>query len=447
MTVRRSPSPACACRPRAFSRRGALLVGLFAAGLLVACRAEAPLGGPEGDGSGLAGDVAPAGAGDGAGVAGEPLAPAFEGALAGRIVVIAADDAIDDPTNVAWAFDPERGEGRRLWRTEEPEVLEWRAAPVGAAAAYRESWHAEPKTEALAARGLAEEAEADYLVLLDAEIARLAGHVWAPGGDALAYGRQLGAPAAFAGGEALSGWELRALSVGGSRMTSDSNDRVLWRVPEETLAGWSPRLLAWDPAAGRALLSATPIDGAFAQELWSVPLGGGGLERIVPETPAREVRSAPAGEAVAWLDVDGVLRLLDAADGAERAAWPALGSVADGFATRVLWSTDGRWLAWTVFGAEAEGGERSRVWLAEATAPDRPPWEVRLANASAQALAFGPEGSLLLGAGPPGADELLAALVVDPTLDHVAAFELGWSLPRGTWDVAWIVDVETSDAP
>jgi hypothetical protein len=243
-----------------------------------------------------AADIAPAA---GAGSAGAPYAPAFDGALAGRIFLIAADDAIDDPTNVGWAFDPVRGEGVRLWRTEEPEVLEWRAAPRGATAAYRESWHAEPKTEALVARRLSEGAPADYLVLLDPEIGRLAGHVWAPTGDALAYGRQLGSPAAFDGGERLAGWELHALSVGGARMASDSNDRLLWRAEPEDLAGWSPRLLAWRPESARALLAATPIDGAFVQELWWVAIGAGTLERSAPDPPAMEAVPAPNGEVVA----------------------------------------------------------------------------------------------------------------------------------------------------
>jgi hypothetical protein len=388
-------------------------------------------------------DIAPAA---GAGSAGVPYAPAFDGALVGRIFLIAADDAIDDPTNVGWSFDPVRGEGRRLWRTEEPEVLEWRAAPRGATAAYRESWHAEPKTEALVARLLSADAPADYLVLLDPEIGRLAGHVWAPTGDALAYGRQLGSPAAFDGGEALAGWELHALSVGGARMASDSNDRLLWRAEAEDLAGWSPRLLAWRPESATALLAATPIDGAFVQELWSVTTGTGTLTRSAPDPPAMEVVPAPNGEAVAWLDVGGNMRVLDSTDGADAGRWELIASGQQGFATRPLWSPDGRWLAWTAFLTTPEG-ERGVVRWVALTEPNLPPREIGLPEASVQALAFGPEGQLLLGAGPSSDAELLAALVLDPAGDDLSARDLGWSLPRGTWEVAWIADDTTPATP
>ncbi len=448
------------------SQRFAAVIGLLLGLVLVGggCRAvpvnvdgeaapdaNAVAGDPDGGsgdgvrGSGDGGDTDQGGRTSPDGAA-RPASPApYEGRVAGRVLVIAADDDLDDPTNVAWSYEPVGGEATRLWRTEEPEVLAWRASPDGRHASYRESWHAEPRTEALVARALEPGAEADYLVLLDPEVGRLAGHAWAPSSDAIAYGRQLGGPERFDNeGEGPTGWELRAVSVGGARSENDSNDRVLWRAEPDDAAAWAPRLLAWHPESARAIVVAAPRDGGLLTELWWVDTAAGRLAaRHAPLTPAIEAAVAPGGQRVAWLDPEGGLSVWDVDTGAEIAAWPA--PPGSGFATRPLWSADGAWVAWTVYhddGATTRGTVRwARVAdAADAHVIERPDWSV-------EPLAFGPVNELLVAAEALTPPDPTAPVTELPERElwivetpDAAPGAAGWSLPTGAWDAAWAAE-------
>lgn len=426
----------CASRPPSLLLLAALALSLAACGREAPAPAdETP--GPGADAAAEAGSPADGadaptreeGESDGSGA---PL-PGGAG-LDGRLVLIAAGAAPGG--NGVFRYDPEGGERARLWDTG-PEVTDWSVAPGGARAAYRAS-EREPVREALVLRELRPEAPPRELaaVAVDTESVRLAGYAWSTDGDAIAYGRQIGAPQRVADGEPYA-WELHiAGATPEDAAARTSNDRLVWRAEGEALGPVALSVAGWAPERGLAVLRETAGDGGPDLALRVIDTGiGQEVARWEPPVPGARPMVAPGALRAAWLGPDGRIDLLDVESG-EVTPW-----IEGRAGLRVfgaLWSPDGERLAWS----ESEGEaleETAAVRVARALPAEADGARFAREGDSLRPLAFAPEGErLLLVAAPAGEVEGRVLLLADPSGGRLD--ELPQRLPTGHWGAAWLAD-------
>lgn len=407
------------------SRRaaGLLLLPLL---VLAACRREA--------GQGAAPVQAPSEPAGGSAAA--PGAGAAAN-LAGRLIVMAADDAA--MRNHALQLDPASGEWRELWTTSpQGNVTNWTPAPGGDAVAYRIIQRSSPEDaiEALVVRDLASGATARVLAVVDASRNRLAGFGWAPDGASIGFGLQ--GLAAENSGKA-AGWSLRAATLGDPAAGPDAAPdleatRLLWQAEDPPDQPLALNLEAFDPGRGRAVVSQLATDSGIIASLRLVDLAAGRVSSSLSVTIAGLSPAAAPGTLALpeGAPLADRLRLLDLAGGQARELYrsPAGGSLG-----RPLWSADGRRLA--IAGYPGAAGGTEVLVLDPAASAGAAPLRFALPGGASAPLAFSPDGRWLL-AQAGGADEAFGAR---PTLIPLAGGRpeaAPFTLPAGSWAVSWL---------
>lgn len=302
-----------------------------------------------------------------------------DAARRGRIVTIAAVDDPARPRNVAQAWAAGAAAANDLWETDS-EISDWLPSPDGRRAMYRIVWHYVPKTEALVVRALTPGAPERYVVMGEPELGRLAGQVWSPDGDALAYGKQVGHVESFSGAGGTRRWEMRAVSLGppseadgaaamtgaagpyapgAAPATADAPpaldgraaDRRLFALDGAALGANAFTLVAWSPERARAAVLEVPAAGGGVQALRIYDTKDGHLvARVAPGGDDARVAASADGTRVAWLSAAAGVGTVDVATG----QWRPVRAVDEGYEPiGLVWSFDGRWLAW------AERSERA----------------------------------------------------------------------------------------
>lgn len=414
--------------PIEHARRCAAVLSVLPLLMLVACRRDA--------GQGSATVQAPSEPAGGS--AATPAAGAVE-ELAGRLIVMAADDAA--MRNRALQLDAATGEWRELWATSpQGNVTNWTPAPGGGAVAYRIIQRSSPEDaiEALVVRDLAAGAPARILAVVDASRNRLAGFGWAPDGASIGFGVQ--ALAAEDGGKA-AGWSLRAATLEDQPAALDeapdvASTRLLWQAEEPPDQPLALNLEAFDPGRGRAAVSQLATDSGIIASLRLIDLRAG---RALTALPVTIAGLSPAAGPGALALPEGApladsLRLLDLASGQARALYrsPTGGSLG-----RPLWSADGRRLAAAGYPDAAGDGDTEILVLDPAASAGTAPLRFALPGAASAPLAFSPDGRwLLVQAG--AADEAFGARPTLLPLAGGAPRAAPFTVPAGSWAISWL---------
>lgn len=380
-------------------------------------------------------------------------------ALSGRLVVLTLDE--EGQRNRAMELDRATGRWRELWATSSMgNVSDWRPSPDGRSAVYRiiQRSSAEDAVEALVLRGLGSAAQPRTLVVVDASRARLAGFAWAPDGGHIAYGLQE-LPASSGTGAAWSLREVAIAAVDGSALAppgegggaadggasgapGDPNGgRLLWQAPQAPDQPLALALEAYDPARGRAVVSALAADSGIVAALRRIDLAAGQVIDSVPVTLAGLAPAVGPGGLLALAEgapLAEQLRLLGLAEGlAPRELFRAPAGASLG---RPLWSADGRRLTLPVYpDAAADAAEPDSLILVFDPGGSQPEPVARFTvpGSLAAPLAFSPDGRWLL-AQAGGPEEAFGARLLLLPSEGGAPLPAPFAAPPGSWALSWL---------
>lgn len=267
------------------------------------------------------------------------------------------------------------------------------------------------------------------------------GLIWSANGSALYYGQSFGRGESEPRTREIDGFELHRLTL--FHGIDTGADRLLARLESEQLTGRMPRLVGVDEARKRAavVLGATSagspetvvlIDTTDGHETTRVDVAGSeGLWAPSPDgSRLAYIASVPIGGESPGT-YRGNLTLMRLATGASE----AYAYLFDGPPRDLHWSPDGRYLAWTIDDWAVDADDRKGTGLQSVPLwddPRNPDRRVSVYPGEGRAIAFAPEGALLLtdkGRVVDLADPLAGASSADRfadippvTLDRV----LGW---------------------
>lgn len=434
---------------------------------LIACRSASVDVPPPAPALDAPDDAAPPPGTRSAGPAGGPGPRAVEGALApaagatlaaagwpGRWIAVSVVPGVTH--NDVAALDLGAGTMAPLWSTREGgNISDWTPAPAGDRIAFRTILRLGSTVEALESitvQDLAPGSVPVDVTATDTRQARLAGFVWAPAGDAIAYGLTVGRgidPADVR----PERWELRVVGVpprgapaalGAPTPAAPIGD-VLAEIPIDPAERVDLALLAYDPASGRAAVAETARDSGLTGALRLVDTATGAVERLptgagrdlaAPSPDGRRLALATAGE-------DGWrVESVDLATGGRvtLANLPA-GAVA----AQPVWSPDGRWLAWPeVRGVFGDPAARTTLRVIPARDPGAAGAAAFDLDGAMRPIAFAPGGgALLTGPVDPAVPDALA-VPGDPAATAPASGLTILDLPGGTpRAVPWRPSVDT----
>ncbi len=391
-----------------------------------------------------------------------PRAVPTEWPLVGRLLVmsISALGAGNDIRTV----DVANGRVIELWSLGEiTTVSEWLPRSDGQWVVYRLSSASHSAWDQLAVRAIEPVAEPTTIAYSPKMWqAHLAGVAWSGDGTEVAFGWQEGPPAHGTHGLGREArWELRSArlelpSLAAGRPAAEDEAIVLWRSTED------PRrvplsLAAWHRAARRAVVLELAPQGGPAESLRWLELDHGRVARRWPiRALPSELRASPDGTWLAAPDLTiPELKLVNVAFGSMSAIRPLVGGAQ---VVSLVWSVDGRWLAWAevpqrlklgvptldrAASRRPEDGDELTLIRAMAVdplagpRPGVPELVVRVPGSDSRPLAFSPDGSALLVGERRGA-ELEPTRLILYGLGDGAARRLNWTLPKGTWRVNWL---------
>lgn len=341
-------------------------------------------------------------------------------------------------------------------------ISDWTPAPAGNRIAFRTILRLGSTVEALESitvQDLAPDSVPVDVTATDTRQARLAGFVWSPAGDAVAYGLTVGRgidPADVR----PERWELRVVGVpplgapaapGAPTPAAPIGD-VLAEIPIDPAERVDLTLLAYDPANGRAAVAEIARDSGLTGALRLVDTATGAVTRLptgagrdlaAPSPDGRRLALATAGEG-GWR-----VESLDLATGGRvtLANLPA-GAVA----AQPVWSPDGRWLAWPeVRGVSGDPAARTTLRVIPASDSGAAGAGAFDLDGAMRPIAFAPGGGALLvgpvdpavpdalaGAGDPAATPLPASGLAILDLPGGTPRAAPWRPSVDTWWLGWV---------